>query len=189
MRPGLWLLLGWLGAVGCIRAAPGCDLETPYELAIGDWTAKANLYDFADERAQFAATLESMVFRQQRVRERARILGWPADVIESELKKEVSDCGCETSFVLGAYTDRPRENNLNEVTSIWRIALETPDGELLPLKVELLGKPDENLIQLYPYLDAFSRVYRVHFPRAERGPVVLRVASAVGKADLPFERL
>ena len=178
-------------AGGCIqRVAPGCDLDTPYDTAIQRWTARADLYDPLTERAIFVATVESRIFREQRVRELARELGWTAETQAAELTKESQAGEAETSFVVGAYTDRPRDNDLAANKSIWRIALETPGGELLPLKVEQLDRNlNPNLHALYPELNIFSRVYRVHFARVSDGPVTLRLASGIGLADIKFERL
>jgi hypothetical protein len=176
---------------GCIqRVAPGCDLDTPYDIAIQRWTARADLFDPLTERAIFTATVESRIFREQRVRERARELGWTAETEAAELTKESQAGEAETSFIIGAYTDRPRDNNLADSTSTWRIALESPGGELLPIKVEALGRfLNPNLHALYPQLDIFSRVYRIHFAHVPEGPVTLRLASGIGLADMKFERL
>jgi hypothetical protein len=172
-----------------LRVATGCDLETPYDEAVQHWTAAAELRDNVDERASFTATVESKIFREQRVREQARQLGWSPEAAQTESQAQAKAADAETAFVVGAYTDRVRDNNLADKTSLWRVALETPAGELTPTKVEALGRPDENLRKLYPYLDVFMRVYRVHFTPVATGPVTLRISSGVGKADLTFERL
>ncbi len=174
---------------GCAHAAAGCDLETPYEDAVAHWTARAEVYQLLDQRAAFNATVESRVFREQRARERGRELGLPVEAITADVQKEIAASDAATSFVVGAYTDRVRDNNLADKVSLWRIALETQAGELAPTKVALIGRPDDNLRKLYPYLDPFQKVYRIEFPRVAQGPVTLRIASGQGIADLKFERL
>src|SRR5581483_350713 len=148
----------------------------------------SEIYHFADERAQFIATIESRVFREQRVKERAREFGWSAAVELAEYEKEFKADDRETSFVVAAYTEIPRENDLGDVKSIWRVALLTPGGELSPTAIDHLGRPDENAEALYPYMDRFSKTYRIHFPKVHQGPVTLLIASGIGKAELRFDR-
>ena len=182
---GLFLL-----AAACVpHVSTGCDLETPYSIAVQRWTAHADLYDPLIERASFTATIESRIFREQRVRVWAKDVGLSPEVQAARLASEMQASEAETAFLVGGYTDRPRDNNLGDVQSIWRVALETPGGELAPTRIEQLGRPDDNLRKLYPYLDLFSRAYRVHFARVPEGPVTLRIASGIGIADLTFERL
>jgi hypothetical protein len=179
-----------LALVGCLHAgAGGSDLDTGYFRAVKSWSNAYEIYNFADERAHFNATIESRVFRQQRARERARLLGWPAEVELAEFNREFQESDRETSFILSAYTDVPRENDLGSPKSMWRIALETPAGELLPTRVESFGRPDENTCVLYPYMDRYARAYRVHFAHVSQGPVTLVIASGVGKAELKFDQL
>jgi hypothetical protein len=178
-----------MASLGCVHsAAPGSDVDTRYPRALRSWTAKAEIYDFADERAHFVATIESRIFREQRARERARELGWSAEVELAEVAKELQADDRETSFMVAVYTDVPRQNDLGEAKSIWRIALLTPAGELAPTLIDRLGRADANLSALYPYMDRYTRAYRIHFPKVAQGPVTLLIASGVGKAELKFDR-
>jgi hypothetical protein len=173
----------------CATVSVGSEADAPYSQAVTAWTARAQIYDPVEQKAAFAATLESHIFREQRAREEAQLLGWSPETLQAELTKQTQGPDGETSFILGAYTERPRDNNLADVQSFWRVALETAGGELLPVKIEGLGRPDPTLRKLYPYLDVFSRVYRLHFAKVSEGPVTLRIASGYGIADLKFERL
>ena len=185
--PGAVLLLALLSCAHA--AAPGSEADTRYALAVASWTAKAEIYRFADERAHFAATVESRVFREQRVRERSRELQWPPAIELAELDKESRAGDRETSFIVAMYTEIPRENDLGDTSSIWRVALVTPAGELAPIAIDHLGRADENMQALYPYMDRFIRAYRIHFPKVGQGPATLLIASGVGKAELRFDRL
>lgn len=183
-------VLGLGLVVSCVpRVATGCDLDTPYHAAVRQWTAKANIYQFADQRAQFQATIESKVFRQQRARELAHEQGWSREAEQTELEKQRKADLDETSFILGAYTEIPHDNSLGEARSIWRVALDTPTGEVLPTRIDPIGRPDSNSLALYPYLDNFQRAYRLHFPKVVQGPVTLKIGSAAGLAKLEFEQL
>jgi hypothetical protein len=178
-----------MAALGCAhQSASGSDVNTGYSRAVRSWTSGAEIYHFADERAHFIATIESRVFREQRVRERSREMGWPAEVELAEFEKEFRANDHETSFVVAAYTEIPRENDLGDARSIWRIALLTPTGELTPSGIDRLGRADENMQALYPYMDRFIRAYRIHFPKVAEGPVTLLIASGIGKAELRFEQ-
>ena len=174
---------------GCAHgAAAGSEVNTGYRRAVSSWTSKAEIYHFADERAHFIATVESRIFREQRVRERARELNWPAEIELAEFEKESRDADRETSFVVAAYTESPRENDLGDPGSIWRVALLTPGGQLLPTSIDHLGRANENLQALYPYMDRFIHAYRIHFPKVSQGPVTLLFASGIGQAELRFEQ-
>ena len=92
--------------------------------------------------------------------------------------------------MVAAYTDERRENDLGDSKTVWRVALETGGQEAPPLRIEKIGRPNENLRELYPYMDFhFTLVYRLHFPKVAQAPAVLRIASGVGMAELTFEQL
>jgi hypothetical protein len=186
-----WRVLALAAAsLGCAHGpARGSDLETGYRQALQSWTSHAEVYQIADQRAYFYATLESRIYRQQRARERSRELGWPADRELAEVSKDLQQEGSETSFIVAVYTDVPRENDLGDVKSLWRVALRTPAGELVPTVIDRLGRPDENMQTLYPYMDRYSHAYRIHFPKVTQGPVTLFIASGIGQAELKFDSL
>src|SRR5690606_16174795 len=93
-------------------------------------------------------------------------------------------------FFVGFFTEQLAWNDLDAVTSIWRVDLLIGGARVLrPVAIERIVDPDPNIRALYPYLGAFSRAYRIRFPRRDElgnpliGPdateITLRVSSAV----------
>jgi len=190
---------GVLAAV-VLSAAPGCRLRVyspqPSPL-VGSWaelrtaeTRRAKLYDGFSHRANASATHLTLEVREARAQRLAEWLGWTPAELEARLAKERAEAAEGEDFVVSFYTADSAANDLDAVTSIWRLALQLDQKDVLAAKVTSLEK-DATLQELFPYVGPFEVVYLVRFPRLPEGdlagrPFVLLLASAFGQLPLDF---
>jgi hypothetical protein len=175
---------------------PNPDAERAYQEVLARYTSHRELYALFDTRMLAAVTYQALVFREARVRRLGLFQAQPAELVAKNLADEEAEASQYHDFFLGAHLNEYRYDDFDRKDSIWRIALVTPAGELVPSSVERIGRSNLNLRAFYPYLDDFWVAYRIRFPRvtASGAPVVpgdastlvLRVASVLGKADFVF---
>ena len=188
-----WLALSCAGAT----AAPGGPPGESYDAELGQWTAKSQLFKGVDKVVDAAATFQSLAFREARARRSAELQALPSAAAEALLASEREEAKGEDDFFMGLSIDPPSANDLNEKDSVWHVTLLLPDGTVLPaLSVRQFYHPDPNLVAIYPYLQRFWVGYWLRFAAADAsgrrylaqgGRVTLRLASALGRAELPFE--
>ncbi|MFA4875607.1 MAG: hypothetical protein WC956_07475 [bacterium] len=90
-------------------------------------------------------------------------------------------------FFIGMYTKDPYKNFSAYEDSFWQILLETESGEVYkPLSVDMIPiTPYEGV--MYPYLDRWSRAYRVVFPKVPLGSKIrLMLQSVIGQSTLKW---
>jgi hypothetical protein len=194
----LWLALLLLGcATGKVPRVPG-DLppaaddpqaEAAYQELLGRSTQHRGVYDNLDTRMFVYATWQSPAFVD------ARLKRWAAfrAIGPDELVKLKADEGARlkdaTEFFVAVHANDWHYEDFDKKGSLWRLVLVTGGEELLPTSVERLGRPTVELRSLYSYLEPFWVAYRVRFPAAKSGSgqsMTFRLASPLGKADLPF---
>jgi hypothetical protein len=81
-------------------------------------------------------------------------------------------------------------NDLDAPHSVWRLAVEADEGELLATRVEWL-ESDATVVGLFPFVGVFDTVYRIRFPPSPKGPLAgrmfaLEITSALGKIALAY---
>ena len=202
------LVAGLLGLCGCAeltlppRAGPPAAVsgsaasQERYREALDRFTRHAEIYELFDTRAFTAATLQTMAFRQARVARMADFRSQTAADVEALLAAERKAHEEALEVVVGLHANERRFDDMNKPNSIWSLALVSEAGEVAPLTVERISRPDPNFVALYPYLGAFWTAYRVRFPRnlASGAPLLpetarkatLRLSSSVGKVELAF---
>jgi hypothetical protein len=164
--------------------APG-DEET-YARALERYSARGEVYEGLDQRLFVAATYNSPAFVEARVRRRGAFLVQPAQEIEKALADELAAIASSDVVFMGVHANNPRHEDFGRPQSLWRLALASESAETTPTKVERVGRPDENLRSLFPYLREFWVGYWLHFPKLSTGAekLTLRVASSLGRAEL-----
>ncbi len=168
-----------------------------YRQSLERYTRHQSLYQGLQRRLIWAATLEAPRFRAIRTEAYASILRLTEAERDALLEEERRAGADFLDFFIGFFTEQLAWNDIDAPNSIWRLDL-VIDGlvVLRPVAIERVIDPDPNVRALYPYLGAFSRAYRVRFPRRdERGePLVrpgaqtltLRVSSAVAHGELSW---
>ena len=170
--------------------------EKAYQETLERYTSRREIYRQLDTRAFAAATYQAPAFVEARVRRQGAFQAQPEALVEANLEKERAALEPFHEFFLAVHLNNTRFDDFDKKGSIWRLALVTPAGELVPAKIERVGRANVNLRATYPYFDDFWVGYRVAFPRSlESGQpsvpegttrLVLRMASTLGQADLEF---
>jgi hypothetical protein len=164
----------------------------------GEWSAVRNgatrraiLYDRFVHRATVTATYLGPEQRRARTARLVQWLDWTAEEREKRQKAEDAEAAKYDDFLVSLYTADRHDNDLDVKTSIWRVAIDFPDGkDLVTHDVQIQDK-DATLRSLFPYVGQFELVYRVRFPHVDGPPLsgrpfTLQLASALGKLELPF---
>ena len=205
MKQGLRvaLLLGLLS--GCTTTPPTIGDPAPqltdrrkeqaYQEIFEKFTDRAEVYDGFDTRIFAAATFQSAAFREARVQRQAEFQFLPKPRVEELLTTERAEETQFNEFHMGVHVNDPKfEDFAFPRTSIWRIVLLTPLGEVEPVSVERVGRATLEMRAFYPYLGVFWVAYKVRFPKVLKdgtpiipesaSHVTMRLASPLGHAEL-----
>lgn len=203
--PGLAALLALLLGAGCRSGPPTIGDPAPrlsdsaqekaYRKILDRYSATAEIYSGFDTQLFAGATFQSWPFRQARVQRLARFQAMTEAEIQQRLAEEKAEYDQFYVFDLGTFTQDPKFDDFDTRSSIWRIALVSGSGDVLPAEIQRVGRVNQNVRALYPYMGEFWVEYRVKFPKVRpdgtpvlpeaEDRVLLRVASTLGRADLP----
>lgn len=197
-----WALAAALGlTLGCATArlprVPGdpppavrdVEAEAAYQATLEAHTQARAVYDNLDTRVFFQATWQSPAFAEARVRREGMFKAMPSAEVSQRLAEEQARLAEATEFFLGVHANDYRFDDLERPNSQWRLVLVVDGEELKPTSVERLGRTTTELRSYYSYMESFWVGYRVRFPRVAMTPgrtVRLKLASALGQAELPF---
>lgn len=168
-----------------------------YRQSLAHYTRHQNLYQGLQRRLIWAATLEAPRFREIRSQAYASIRRMTQAELEALLAEEMRTGETFLDFFVGFFTEQLAWNDLEAENSIWRVDLLIDGASVLrPIEIVRIADPDPNVRALYPYLGAFSRAYRIRFPRKDElgnplippnaGQLTLRVSSAVAHGELSW---
>lgn len=110
----------------------------------------------------------------------------PAEAIQYRAEQRYEQSN-EWEFFVGFYTQSDFKKFSNEYDSFWKMYLSTESGEKVkPLSVEMMPvTPYEK--KMFPYLDRWSKGYRVTFPKVNLGDrFELTLHSIEGKSTLKW---
>lgn len=199
-----WRLL-LFGLASCLFSHPPPSGEPPPTLSDGAaeaaydatwrrYTDAGAIYDGFDTRLFASATFQSPAFVEARVRRRGAFQAQTEAELRAELAKELANLEEAHEVFLGVHLNDPRYEDFDRKGSIWRVVLVGPSGEVKPSSIERVGRANLDLRAIYPYMGSFWVGYRLRFPRRLEGGaptippgtqrVVLRIASALGRAEL-----
>jgi hypothetical protein len=171
--------------------------DVEYRASLSRFTRHQSLYQGLQRRLIWAATLEAPRFREVRSLAYASLRRLTEAELQALLALELREAELFLDFFVGFFTEQLAWNDLDAENSIWRMDLVVDGATVLrPIAIERISDPDPNVRALYPYLGAFSRAYRVRFPRwDEQGrPLIatgarsltLRVSSAIAHGELTW---
>jgi hypothetical protein len=199
-------LLFVLALAGCSTAPPRVgesppqvtdpQAEAQYHDVFDRWTRHAEIYDLLNTRMFVAATEQSPEFVKARVDRMSQFKGLSTGEAQALTATELGDASKSYEFFIGVHTPDRKVNDLDRPSSIWHVALASQAGEVTPIDVERVSRPDANLRGIYFYLADFWVGYVVRFPAvlADGRPLVapgdanvsLRIDSALGHARMEF---
>jgi len=211
VSPGLWraplpavlaaaLALGCSGLPPPMVGDPGPELSdaranAEYNALVDHFSAQKQVFHGFETICFAGVTYESSAFVTARIRRRDAFQAQPPAQLAKDLQEAQADAAQFYDFTLGAYIQDPRFDDLAYPTSIWRVMLATPAGEVAPVSVKRIGRADVNTRAYYPYMGDFWTVYRVRFPRSVDSRPVLPpelktftvvLASSLGRAEFPL---
>lgn len=163
--------------------------ERAYQAVLERYSASRAVYDNLDTKLFVQATWLSPRFSAERVRREGQFKAWPAAELEQKLAAEQQRLVEATEFFFAVHANDYRFDDFDRPNTMWRMVLVVGGEELAPLSVERLGRTNFEMRSYYSYMESFWVGYRVRFPsRALRAGEVmkLKVASALGQAELPF---
>lgn len=160
-------------------------LESAYQQTLERATRSQGIYDNLDTKLFVYATFESAPFMEARVKRFARFRALPAEEESAAMEAERQRLAGVIEFHLAVHANDPKMDDFDRPGSMWRLALVSNGKELAPTSVERIGRTTTDQRSIYSYMESFWVGYRVRFPKAE-APFTLKLASAVGKAELAF---
>ncbi|MBI5233201.1 MAG: hypothetical protein HY880_02490 [Deltaproteobacteria bacterium] len=170
-----------------------------YDIAVNKHTREAKIYEGLDTRLFIYATYKDLSFREAYVEEYARRFKLDADSKNVLMEREKEALERYNEFLVSAYTPVDKWNDFSEKDSVWRFFLEDDLGRrLVPVEVKKAERADPLLKEFFPYLDYWSNVYIVRFPKYADdgyGPIPgddtksirFNVAGALGRATLEWK--
>ncbi len=201
--------LGLLVAVGCLAACGAplvVSLAPPAQPLVADeywkqinrWTRTGIVRRDFDSDLIIRATLHSPEFRSAFIAKHLELFRVGAEQTPIERARLEAEIAEVWEFHVESAAHRFELNELGQKKLVWRIVLVDDAGhEVAPIEV----KPDRPRRSvepaMYPYVDDFSRGWRIRFPRkrADGTPLVgettksltLRFAGPPGSTDLVWQ--
>jgi hypothetical protein len=170
-----------------------------YNAEMNRWTRSVKIYDGMVARIYLNATYKTPSFRDAYVERYAKSLELEPDyrAALAEREREVSERFNE--FFITVYTPEAAWDDLDRADSVWRLYLETGEGERLsPVSVTRAAPAAVSVLrELFPYFDPWSTAYIVKFPRyshaglspvpsEDTGSIRLVVTGILGKGELEW---
>lgn len=162
-------------------------MESAYQQSLERATRSQGIYDNLDTRLFVHATIESPAFMEARVKRAARFRAMPLEEETAAMEAERQRLKDVVEFHVAVHANDPKMDDLDRRDSMWRLALMSGGKEYAPLSIERIGRTTTEQRSLYSYMESFWVGYRVRFPKAS-GPLTLKLASSVGKAELTFDQ-
>jgi hypothetical protein len=167
--------------------APDSNAESDYKKVLDKYSAHAEIYNSLDTRIFAAATLQSDAFVTARLTRQGQFQQIPAETVNARIEAERQRLAATREFFLGVHANNSKFDDFDKADSIWRIALVTAEGEVIPEKIDRVGRATIDLRSYYPYMDDFWVGYLVRFPKgAPGGTLKLKMASSLGRAEMQF---
>lgn len=170
-------------------AAANETLERQYQLELERFTRQQAVYDHLDTRLFVQATWQAPRFVSARLSRVAAFKAIPPGELVTQQEAEAKRLADVTEFFVAVHANDARFDDFDRPNSMWRIALVANGVEATPLSIERLGRSNIEMRSVYSYMESFWVGYRVRFPKVDLGPggtMMVRVASAVGRAELQF---
>lgn len=191
--------------VGCWSAPAVVSLAPPrrehraadYEATRERWTRAARIIKNLDTPLRVHATLFAPDFVSAYVAKRDEIFRLPSASGDDTDRREREAADRAWVFLVSATTTDLTWNDLERRDSIWRVAFRNDRGEeATPIEVKV-EKTSATVVELFPFVGPFSRVYRIRFPktlangrpliREETTKLVLLFSGAMGQTELVWQ--
>ncbi|MBI1908964.1 MAG: hypothetical protein HYS22_02195 [Deltaproteobacteria bacterium] len=156
-----------VGALVVVLFSLMAEARSPYKAALKKWTEKDSAYswDNFEARMVWQATYQGAEFRKARVEEQARIYQLREEEKAALMKKEEEELAVYDDFFVALYTGSGQWSDIGKDLKLWRIVLALPDErENSSPSIEVV-KSGELERKFYPYIDKWSRTFRIRFAK------------------------
>lgn len=167
-------------------------LRNTYQKVVDRNTRRAEIYGIRDLDAHYIvyATFQSADFRQGYTEHYDKLYPRGQDGLANELGHPWDGRPAQAEFFIAVYAKAKGLKKMTGPKNLWDISLKVEGQYYKPASVEEVSlTPFE--YKFYPFLDPWSRAYRVKFPvplqQAENSGVSLELASVSGKSELKFK--
>lgn len=188
-RFALVLALLFLGACQYLNPLfyQGPFRDRDYREALEKWTAEGRVHDRMATVISLQATLRTPEFTSNYVEAYAGSYRL-TEREKRELKERLmADARKYYDFILAAFTEDEKENNLHDPRSSFKLYLITPEGlRLKPLEVRRIRRVTEEIRGFYPYINPWREAYVVRFFGPPREGASLLVTCPKGTAELKY---
>lgn len=171
-------------------SVPGVGFAKSYRATLHQWTRSKQYFDTTNMKPKVVwhATYFSPQFREAFIKrvEKLKYLEGEAAVRFVEKEQLRQDAGHD--FIIAMYAPKEYRRFSLGKDSFWELLLTTEGGEVLrPISIEQTDiTPYEK--KLYSYIDPWSKLYRVVFPKKALGKnFTLTLRSVVGETHLRWK--
>ncbi|HZX35795.1 MAG TPA: hypothetical protein VFF54_04830 [Thermodesulfobacteriota bacterium] len=156
--------LAALFAYSC--AGGGVKKPSSYNDELERLTRRGRIYEGLDARLHIYAVYKSETFRRAYIDEYASRYALSDELREVLLKFELESGEKYNEFLISAYTPLDEWNDFDDKEPTWRMYLSDKSGvRLEPLEIKRLDAKDPLYREFYPFIDYWSYVYSVRFPK------------------------
>lgn len=203
----------WIAAAAVIALAQACSggpeqvslapasgkiSHEDYDKLRGRWTRGTKIIKQLDTTLHLHATFFAPEFSAAYVARQAHTFKLPAEkraALAARLRKEWSE---SYPFFIAAATMDYNWNNFERKNPTWSLSLVNDKGEqVAPVEVKVEREITPIIVDLFPFVGRFHRVYWVRFPktlpdgrplrRSETRRLSIRCAGPLGRAELVWQ--
>ena len=167
---------------------PEPSVEGEYGTALKNATRRASLIEGLETRAfvhLVYVTPELAALQADRL---SAFRAEPPAEAAARRDRARAEVAAPTFFAI-VFTPERNWNDWESKKSSWRIALDTPAGQSVPVSVQRFERPfGVELAKTYPFVDDFHVAYKLQFPAGViTQPPHLTVAGALGKMEFSWK--
>ncbi len=172
--------------------------EDTYPDILKQHTHKTSVHEVLEVRLMIEASLLGPALRNAYVKEYSKRFELNREDRHELLAHQNEENNKYVVFFVSTYTPEEDWNDFTDRDSIWRFYLTDGKGQRVePLNIEVVDERDPVIRDFYPYLDPWTKPYRILFPRyssdgvpmGQGNSLVLTVTGLKGKAELEWDDL
>lgn len=167
------------------------SLKKVYQKALKTWTRDDELYQRDDFYAsmKWHATYLSSEFQAVQNEFVVDVYGYSPTERAKFVRERQNRFGGYVAFFVSFYGYDYKTADLAAKDSIWRLRLDAGGREVAPAKFEEIKKPTPFDMQIYPYINTWSRHYFVYFPKTSglvSGEIKLKINGPNSRGELAW---
>jgi hypothetical protein len=142
--------------------------KSSYKQILKEWTRDDEAYSWGEIEARLVwhATYFSPDFREAKVERYAKLYQLKEGEVERLRAEEMADSEKFDSFFVAIYAGSRIYPDIGKDRSLWKLVLETSEGDSIqPAMWEEIPK-NQVTRTLFPYIDRWSRLFEVKFPKS-----------------------